>query len=265
MACPDIRYPLESYSSSLGPSLVRPELTKRVFCLQRHIPCQSDASFLVVWRQSLLSPSSADRNEHSASDDQARVVNSPRRSRDANCRPPRAHSGVFLVPRTHAEDAGVDIEKRADAASDEAQPGRSPPHVAQKLVHLEIEDSKSSTWKALQKRGFNPDVMAPLLFYMKRATSEIANCINLEPNTRQACGALDLDGSHLLWWCNMSVLLASYQVSHASSSWERTTEVCTFQRCVAFSGYQARHPGRFCVKLTLSHGLFASSTRTLVP
>ncbi|ETI50170.1 hypothetical protein F441_06238 [Phytophthora nicotianae CJ01A1] len=72
--------------------------------------------------------------------------------------------------------------------------------------------------------------MAPLLFYMKRVTSELANCINLGHNTKQACGIVCefFIGAH-----NQSVYfsaLRGIQWVASAPSWENLRDVDPLSR-----------------------------------
>ncbi|KAG3046329.1 hypothetical protein PC121_g20751 [Phytophthora cactorum] len=174
--CRDMEYPIITELSSTGASShksVRSELIKGVFCLQRHIPCQNNASFLIVWRHSLNSEQAA-RTTHSRTSDS--TIKNPT---------PRARSDVFLwaQPKLDSEQAVDNIED--NAAVNENQSMLQSDH---QLSLLDIVRPDGCTSKILRRGGFDPDVMTPLLFYMKRVTSELANYINLGHNTKQACG-----------------------------------------------------------------------------
>lgn len=165
MELPSICLPLQPTPSTASNS-ERSGLTKGVFCLQRCIPCQNNASFLVVWRHSPGTHNEGSTHKHAGVN--KRLT-------------PRAHSDVFLLTQIAAGgERGADdtIENEKDRPS------------ARWLAHLDIERPDNSTTKILRRAGFDAGVMAPLLFYMKRVTSEIANCVNLGCNTRQACGTL---------------------------------------------------------------------------
>ncbi|ETN22410.1 hypothetical protein PPTG_20918 [Phytophthora nicotianae INRA-310] len=97
---------------------------------------------------------------------------------------PRAHSDVFLWSQPKRNSELDNIED--SAAVNENQSIQSD----HQLLHLDIVHPDDCKYKSLRQSGFDPEVMAPLLFYMKRVTSELANCINLGHNTKQACGTL---------------------------------------------------------------------------
>ncbi|KAE9041984.1 hypothetical protein PR002_g4142 [Phytophthora rubi] len=184
MASPTICLPTELTPKNNSNS-AQSGLTKGVFCLQRYIPCQNNASFLVVWRHSHVrdncekatSPVPGDRGStHKSTGASKRLT-------------PRAHSDVFLLTQV-----AVDVERGANDNSgdsvitSENEATHTSMQSARRLTHLDIESPDNCTAKALRQSGFDVGVMAPLLFYMKRVTSEIANRINLGRNTQQACG-----------------------------------------------------------------------------
>ncbi|ETO78898.1 hypothetical protein F444_06292 [Phytophthora nicotianae P1976] len=180
MFCRDMEFPVIclppelSATSASSTNSVRSELIKGVFCLQRHIPSQNNASFLIAWRHSGSSartPISGSRGRSSISDGAKKST-------------PRAHSDVFLWSQPKRNSELDNIED--SAAVNENQSIQSD----HQLLHLDIVHPDDCKYKSLRQSGFDPEVMAPLLFYMKRVTSELANCINLGHNTKQACGTL---------------------------------------------------------------------------
>ncbi|KAG2946920.1 hypothetical protein PC117_g7266 [Phytophthora cactorum] len=208
--CRDMEYPIITELSSTGASShksVRSELIKGVFCLQRHIPCQNNASFLIVWRHSLNSEQAA-RTTHSRTSDS--TIKNPT---------PRARSDVFLwaQPKLDSEQAVDNIED--NAAVNENQSMLQSDH---QLSLLDIVRPDGCTSKILRRGGFDPDVMTPLLFYMKRVTSELANYINLGHNTKQACGLACefFVGEH-----NQSVYFSALRGIHGSSA--RRRDLCS--------------------------------------
>lgn len=169
--CRDMELPIISIPSELS-STSKP--TKGVFCLQRHIPCYNNASFFLVWRHSGSNARTTISSGHGPSDGSKKST-------------PRAHSDVFLwaQPRMSSEHGVVGIDD-SEAVNEKQNMQRNDPQ----LFPLDIVHPDGFSSTILRRSGFDPDVMAPHLCYMKRVTSELANYINLGHNTKQACGTL---------------------------------------------------------------------------
>ncbi|KAG6622668.1 uncharacterized protein IUM83_05545 [Phytophthora cinnamomi] len=233
MELPTICLPMESDSNP-----ARSRLTKGVFCLQRHIPCQNNASFLVVWRHSHVLPSNEKRDNYEKSTHPvsgSRGEESIHKSTGSKRSTPRAHSDVFLLTQI-AVDIERGVNEIIDDGTTENERDQAQLQSVCRLEHLDIERPGNTTSKTLRQGGFDAGVMAPLLFYMKRVTSEVANSINLGHNTRQACG-----------------LACEFFVGEHNRS-------VYFQHCVAFNGSQEHRLGKFCGRLILCQDRCASFT-----
>ncbi|KAG7380464.1 hypothetical protein PHYPSEUDO_007197 [Phytophthora pseudosyringae] len=222
-------------------SLSRQQLTR--YGGPQHLPPPGVELQICALRDDQSKPADSNsRTTHSGG--HGGTVDPSRKSNDTSKRStPRAYSDVFLLalPNMDGERAGNDPIKDNVVVNETPQQMLQGDH---RLSHLDIVHPDGCTWKTLRRGGFDPDVMAPLLFYMKRVTSEIANSVNLGHNTRQACG---LACEFFVGEYNRSVYfsgLRGIQWVASAPSWELLRDVDPLSRSLCeFYGSDVSTPG----------------------